>query len=286
MSNDERQSPRTAIRNWLQLTEKKLTAKPTNEFSEQQDIERRSRHHSRRHRPTRYPSEIKDQRDEAAGRKHQRHNNSGTRQKRVTDEVLPVNSHQAQSQIYLNKDAAGNSEGLGLAERLGLHAPFRTFKDRSDHDILDVRSHSRKRRRSRSSTSSYLEPAAANDLLDKHQDDPSHATVLRTASAEPALGDRVKKSSPTASQGSEMMLLSPEKLLKSYERRPRHKTRQDRYELKGNNKDSEKMKQARKKDRGEKKQKKHKRKEKSGTALMHDFAAQNVAHDRLTVSCT
>ena len=80
-----------------------------------------------------------------------------------------------------------------------------------------------------------------------------------------------------------MMILSPEKL--SYERRPRHKTRQDRYELKGNNKDSEKMKQATKKDRGEKKQKKHKRKEKSGTALMHDFAAQNVAHDRLTVSC-
>ncbi len=279
MSDAERLSPRTAIRNWLHVTDSKLTAKPTNAFAEQRDTEQRSKRHSKRHHETMYPSKAKIQHDKDAGQKHQRNNKSGTREKRVTDKVLLVNSHQAKPQANFTENTALNSDGLGLAERLGLHAPFRTFKDHSDNDTVDVQGRPRKRRRSRASTSSYLEPAAPADLSDNDHDHPIHATIVRTASSGPVLGDRVKKTSPTMSQGSE-------KLLKAYERRPRHKTRQDRYELKDNNRDSEKKKQAAKKDRGEKKQKKHKRKEKSGAALMHDFAAQNVAHDRLTVSYT
>ena len=284
MSDAERQSPRTAIRNWLQITDVKSTTRPADPSPEQQNVERTSRHHSRRNHTTRCPSKTRDQHDDEVGRKHQRRKNSGSQH--VADKVLLVNAHQARSQIHSRENAAVSSNGLGLAERLGLHAPFRTFKDHSDNDILDFQRQSRKRRRSRSSTSSYLEPAAANDFSENDRERPCHSTILRTASPRPTLSDRDKSKSPTTSQGSKTMLPPPEKLPKSYERRPRHKTRQDRYELKDNNRDDEKTNQTTKKARREKRQKKHKRKEKSGAALMLDFTAQNVAHDRLTVSCT
>lgn len=283
MSDSGRQSPRIAIRDWLQSTDNNSSAKPADAFPEQRNNERGSRHHPRRHHTTtRYPLETKDEHNQEAGRKHQRHNSCETRQKRIANKAHLVKSHQAQPQTHRK----GNTDGLCLAEQLGLHAPFRNFKDHSDDDI-DDQGRPPKRRRNRSSTSSYLEPAAGNDLSDNDHDRPSHATILPMASMRPALADRGKITSPTASQDSELFLPSPEKPHKSYERRPRHKTRQDRYELKDNNRYSgEKAKQAAIKDHGRKKQKKHKRREKSGAALMHDFTAQNVAHDRLTVRCT
>ena len=276
MSDSDRQSPRVAIRNWLQATDSRLHAKPTDALPEGGNIERGSRHHVRRHHTKRHRSDTKDQHGEEAGRKRPRHDNSG------------LNSRQAQTQPHSKENSAVKSEGLGLAERLGLHAPFRTFKDYSDNSIPDVEGRPRERQLIRSSTSSYLEPAAAIDLSDNGHDRLSHTTIRRTANERPALGDRGKNTSSTASQGSETPLPSPEKPLKSYERRPRHRTRQDRYELKDSHRDSVKTLKTAKKDRGERTQKKHKhkRKEKSGAALMHDFAAQNVAHDRLTVSCT
>ena len=286
MSDAERQSPRTAIRSWLQHTNSKSTAERAGAFSEQQRFDHRSKHRSRRHRRTRYPSETNNRHDEEAGRDLQKQSESGKRQKRFTNRELLVNSDQGRPQIPSKDTIAVNSNGLGLAERLGLHAPFRTFKEQSEVDSLDIQVRSHKYKPSRSSTSSYLEPAAANDLSENDHDRPSHATILKMASTGLALGNRSNNISPTASQGSEIMLPPPHKHLKSYERRPRHKTHQDRYELKDSNRDSKKTKQVAKKDRREQKQKKHKRKEKSGAALMNDFAAQNVAHDRITVSCT
>ena len=278
MSDSERQSPRTAIRNWLQETDSKLNAKPTDARPEGQDTERGSRHHKRRQHTKRDRSETKDQHAKEAGRKRPVHDKNG------------LASRQAQSQFHSKENTAVNADCLGLAERLGLHAPFRTFKDHSDNGIPDIQGLARKRRRIRSSTSSYLEPAAAIDLSDNDNDRLSHTTILRSANERPVLGHRGKNASSTASQSSEKLLPSPEKLLKSYERRPRHKTRQDRYDLKDSNRDVVKTLKPARKDLGEKKQKKqkhkHKRKEKSGAALMYDFAAQNVAHDRLTVSST
>lgn len=67
----------------------------------------------------------------------------------------------------------------------------------------------------------------------------------------------------------------------SYERKKRHKTREDRYELKQDKKDRKET-EARKKTANKKKEK-HKRRAVSGTALMQDFSAKNVAPDRLTV---
>ena len=285
MSDAERQSPRTAIRKWLQLTDSKSTTRPADADPEQQNIERASRHRSRRHHRTRHASETEDEHDEEAGREYRRHSKSASRQKHVTDKALVLNSRQTQPRQYSKENAAVNPDGPGLAERLGLHAPFRTFKDHSDDNIHEAQIGPRKRRCRRSSTSSYLEPAAANDLSDNDHDRRNHATIPRTITR-PKLDNKGKDNSPTASQGSEMMLLSPKQLLKSYERRPRHKTRPDRYELKENGRQSRDRKQDAKKDREKKKRKKHQRNKKTGAALMHDFAAQNVAHDRLTVSST
>ena len=286
MSDAEQQSPRTAIRKWLQLTENTSTAKLADALPEQQKSKQGSRHHSRRGQWTRCPSESKDPRDEKAAREHGRHSKIGSRQKHVTDKALFVDPLQARPLKRSEASAAVNPDCDGLAERLGLHAPFPTFKDRSDDNIPEAQSRPRKRRRRKSSTSSYLEPAAANDLADNDHARFRHAMILRRASERPAVGDRGNDSSHTASRGAEIILPSPEKLLKPYEKRPRHKTRIDRYELKESSRHSKKTKQDAKKDRGDKKQKKQKRKEKSGAALMHSFAAQNVVHDRLTVSCT
>ena len=282
------ESPRTAIRKWLQGTDSKSTANPAEALSEQQKIERNSRHHPKPRQRTRYHSEIEGPHDEEAGRKRQRYGKDGNRQKEIPDKALSSNLLQAQSQKDFKAIAAVIPDGHGLAERLGLHAPFRILRDRSDDSIPEVQSRSQKRRRSRSSTSSYLEPAAANSFSDNDHAHSSHSTILRTVGTRLAVGDEDNNGPPTVSKDSGVLQPPPEKLLISYRKRPRHKTRKDRYELKESSRHRENTKQDTKKnlkEKKEKKAKKPKRKEKSGAALMHGFAAQNVAHDRLTVSC-
>ena len=287
MADNERQSPRTAIRKWLQVSESRLTTKPADAPQEQHNNERGSRHRKERYRTKRHPVETENQHNEGADRIQHRHSKSATRQKDTLEKTTLANPLQAQCKNPI-KDSAVESNRPGLAERLGLHAPFRTFKEYSDSDIPGTQCRPRKRRRTMSSSSSCLETAAANDFSDGDHDRPSHPMTLRSAKIRLVQGDRSADISSPASQGSEIMLSSPEKLLKSYERRPRHKTRSDRYEFKGNDGHGTKAKQTLKNDATQKKQKKkkkHKRKEKSGAALMHDFAARNVAPDRLTVSC-
>lgn len=65
----------------------------------------------------------------------------------------------------------------------------------------------------------------------------------------------------------------------AFRRKARRKTREDKYELKEAKKTWREL--------GEKRKplnKKHKRKEKTGSTLLHNFKASNVAPDRLTVS--
>ena len=70
-----------------------------------------------------------------------------------------------------------------------------------------------------------------------------------------------------------------------YERRPRHKTKADKYEIKQDgNKSTKKREKKEKKTSASKRDKRPKRKERSGDALVHTFSAPNVAQDRLTVS--
>ena len=279
------QSPRTAIRKWLQGTDSKSTAKPVEALSEQQKSERNSRHHSKPQRRTRYHSETEGPHDEEAGRKRQRYDKDGNRQKKIPDKALSFTPLQTQSQKHSKTIAAAIPDGHGLAERLGLHAPFRMLRDRGDDSVPDIQSRPQKRRRCRSSTSSYLEPAAEEPFSDNDHARSSHSTILHTVGTRPALGDE-DNSPPPGSKDSVMLLPPPEKLLISYRKRPRHKTRKDRYELKESSRHKKKTKQGTKKNSKEKKPKKPKRREKSGAALMHGFTAQNVVHDRLTVSYT
>lgn len=92
--------------------------------------------------------------------------------------------------------------------------------------------------------------------------------------------DGVLKPLSGFSRGPDQTTALPDKPAESYERRPRHKTREDRYELKDGPREKRTVAD---KDGWEKKRKKHKRREKSGGALMHNFTAHNVVHDRLTV---
>ena len=276
-------SPRTAIRKWLQGTEGKST-KPSEALSEPQKIKRNSRHHSKRQRRTRYDSETEGPHDEEAGRKRQRYDKDGNRKKKIPDKALSFTPLQAQSQEHSKAIAAVIPDRHGLAERLGLHAPFRTLRDRSDDSVPKVHIRPQKRRRCRSSTSSYLEPAVEESFSGNDHARSSHSTILRTVGTRPALGGENNNSPPPASKDSVILLPPPEELSISYRKRPRHKTRKDRYDLKESSRHGEKTKHDTKKNRKEKKPKKPKRREKSGAALMHGFTAQNVVHDRLTVS--
>ena len=166
-----------------------------------------------------------------------------------------------------------------LAERLGLHAPFRTF---ADHDTNE---HSKRRRRKRGrsrSTSSLLKPAEEPlDPQDNHITVEFDGAGTRAAKYGHLLSDINMGTPDSPCRGPSLS----EQPAKRYERRPRHKTKEDKYEVKKDGDKSAKQR-ARKDERHstDKPNKKGKRKEKSGDALMHTFSAPNIAQERLTVS--
>lgn len=163
------------------------------------------------------------------------------------------------------------------ARSLGLDAPFRSFdyKNNAAGLLVDGETPVRKRKRSISSLSSYLETAKAIN----HQ---SGKNDRKRRNKSKANRDATSQSSDLL-QSSDVTIDSPEKPVKVYGRRLRHKTREDCYELKQAKFPNKKREKNEKKDRCSKRNQKQKRKEKSGTALMHEFTAQNVAQDRLTV---
>ena len=178
---------------------------------------------------------------------------------------------------------------MSLAERLNLHSPFRSFGDGNGFEDLSASrlGHARKRRRSPSSTSSLLEPAL---LSDEPQDDCRDGRdgkvgkVFSSRKRDVRHREETPQSSSEPSQLSRDTLILPEKPAKIYEKRPRHKTKEDRYEIKQHKVAAKQKKGKKDRKKGEaKKDKKSKVHRKSGAALIHDFAAQNVAQDRLTV---
>ena len=177
----------------------------------------------------------------------------------------------------------GEQEKLGLAERLGLHSPFRAFKDRSDEgDLAFIASdRPRKRKRHASSSNFDLEPAYQDDTLNRKYDNFQTAEPPGRKAKGRRLAEVATESLSEISSGS-THAKAPRQFTEPYTRKPRHRTKEDHYELKDQN---GKKKHSTKQDkRAEKKPKSRRRKEKSGAALMHDFSAQNVSHDRLTVS--
>ncbi|KAL9598918.1 MAG: hypothetical protein Q9219_004184 [cf. Caloplaca sp. 3 TL-2023] len=181
--------------------------------------------------------------------------------------------------------ALNTRDDRNLADRLGLHTPFRSFATREADVIPEQpvqRDHElRKRKRRPSMTSSYLEPAICfrenkgrsqsrqDAQTDNNQDQSQHD------------GEAIQSIS---SSGTTAL---PKKFKKSYEKRSRYKTREDRYELKKDKK-NEKRTRAKDSEKTTRKQPKKKRgrAEKSGAALMHHFSANNVETERLTLQNT
>ena len=255
MSAVERQSPRAAIQSWLNKTksDKKQGTRPSIE---------KTGHDEHRVRSQR--------RREGEVHETPKHN---------TYSSIPLESYGEEHARYRSKL---QPSGFNFAEALGLHEPFRNFRDLDDdpHVKANDPTRQRKRRRKASSTTSYLEPAAPEGFTDGENGQQRPDYRLEPSKHTPSEAD--DSCSSRRSQRITPAKVSLERPTKSYERRPRHKTREDRYELKEAT--SGKRKVAREDgERKKKKQKKHKRREKSGAALMHDFTAQNVSHDRLTV---
>ena len=273
MSVDEHVSPRAAIRTWLQNTVAKPTLTSEIEQTKQPDQCSRPKCHPRRH------VAAHSRRSTSPGTGRQlRHGRDKLHEPESKPDVYKVSALPKPRKLK-------QATGIGLAERLGLHAPFLTFGDGNDEGDIDLDAFARrpKRRRRASSSSSYLEPVVM-DETSKHgysTIDPANRPYLgrKRHAHEESEGEN----SSEISRRSGRISPSPEKPSKSYHRRQRHKTREDRYDLKDRG-EGRAQRKARKKDASGRQHKPRRRKEKSGDALMHDFAPQNVSHDRLTVS--
>lgn len=170
-----------------------------------------------------------------------------------------------------------------LAQRLGLRTPFRVLdsNQRQMHAKEAGAIPTEKRKRSLSPSSPHLGPRDGR-RSSAEADDREHliCSSLLGRAAEPHRS--IAKSSLHLPGSSTAALNSSKTVARPYERRSRHKTREDRYTLK---EASKVPKQTTNADESPARKKgKRRRKEKSGTALMHDFTARNVAFNRLTVS--
>ena len=162
-----------------------------------------------------------------------------------------------------------------LAQRLGLRTPFRALDSNQRQtpakgaDAIATG----KRKRSLSPLSPHPRPRDGRERLT--------CSSLAGCAANP--NRSIVKSRLHLPESSTAALNSSKIIAKPYERRLRHKTRADHYTLKEALKGPQQTI-----NEGEspvRKKGKRTRKEKSGSALMHDFTARNVAFSRLTVSC-
>lgn len=292
MPSDERESPRAAIRSWLHGAKTKSPKQRQTRADvqrEQHQHDSKTRHHTARQHSRRNDVELQ----RAAKCRTQDVNHRGDQipgdhKDRMDDSkhgparANTNKSNEARNHGYTEKHTMQRPSEPGLAEKLGLHAPFRTFRDRSeDEDVnLDALSRPRKRRRRRSSTGSYLEPAEVQEQIDLERD-----AGRSFEEAKNGLSRRIHPGCRPEhlSESSVATGPTPEKPAEPYVRRLRHKTRDDHYELKEGNHGRKKKSNLDQKEGKDKKHKQHKRKAKLGAAIMHDFSAQNLSHNRLTV---
>ncbi|KAL8753786.1 MAG: hypothetical protein Q9184_005320 [Pyrenodesmia sp. 2 TL-2023] len=258
MPTPKRQSHRAAIKEWLAHTEEGAAEgkQSTTTQNKERTVEK-----GRRRSPQRAAGETRQPRG-GAGELHQN-----------LDSQIYAPSEEGPRDPQTKQDS-----GRNLADQLGLHAPFRSFATRgvdAEPEPARLDQERRKRRRTPSSTSSYLEPAI---YFRKEKERPigqEDAWVRKG-------NHHQQRASTDASSTSSNAIAPPEKPAKTYERKPRHKTREDRYDLKQDNKRSRTRKGHNKVEKHPNKKRK-KRKEKSGAALMHDFSARNIESERLTV---
>ena len=271
MVHEGRESPRAVIRTWLQQTNDSSRLE-SNHIESELSVHRSQEarlHKTRANRRITSQNQIRGHPKRVANAE-------------TPNKTFPLRPHREPSQDQIAKALQPRPGDPGFAESLGLHPPFRTFRVRSEDALLHHEDpvRMRKRKRKASSTISYLEPAVVDEITDAESGKwkpPEREGTRRLPLSD---DDGVLKPLSGFLRGPNQTTALPEKSAESYERRPRHKTREDRYELKDGTREKRKVAN---KDSQKKKQKKQKRREKSGRALMHNFTAQNVAHDRLTV---
>ena len=278
MVHEVRESPRVAIRTWLQQTNDNSRLE-SNHIKSELPVHRSQQ--ARRHK-TRANREITSENRIRGHPKPVANAETGQSLQRAPDKTFLLSSHREQPQNRTAKPLLPRPGDPGFAESLGLHPPFRTFRVQSEDTLLHQEDpvRTRNRKRKASSTIFYLEPAVVDELTDAENAKWKPHEKVGTRRLPPSDGDGDLKSLCGSLGRPDQTTVLPEKPAESYERRPRHKTREDRYELKDGTREKKKVAN---KESQDKKQKKHKRREKSGGALMHNFTAQNVAHDRLTV---
>ncbi len=162
-----------------------------------------------------------------------------------------------------------------LPQRLGLYAPFRSFGRQSndmDVDQQSIPASARKRKRNLPSASSDVEPAIFQTHTGLKTNGRVHRNIT-SARVATELKESVSESDKTFSEN-------------IYERKPRRKTREDRYDLKQDifvKNPRKRIIESHGRERdGERRN--GKRRKKSGSAIMHEFVAENIAPKRLTVS--
>lgn len=167
-----------------------------------------------------------------------------------------------------------------LPSRLGLQAPFRLLGEEAHPQDLQRhdRHHTKKRRISVSSDTTYLQPATAAANAESENGKRSHSRRHHPRVDPYDVDDDDLTPSILSSSSYSVTDCSPKKPAKTYDRKPRHKTRDDRYEKK----QIKELAKAKAK-KAAKKGDKRKRKTRSGAAPTHNFTAKNVTQDRLTV---
>ena len=264
------QSPRTAIEQWLRHTDTK--AWPLHKQSDSCRLRHPTevRNHARHHYQKATPSVPE---------------RSGSRQ---------IQQHYRQSHHHHRAERAAKHPNLGTAllpthfkrqrrnpnpaSEVRLHGPTTTSERPPVNQNAALRSYHERKQRVTSLQSSHIESAMNSDLTGLSDDVPSNyeGHCMLTGKFKSARGCA---HSPAAMSSSNIHPASRHPT-RSYERRPRHKTRADRYELK---QDKAAKSLSAVQDESRRKTQKRKRREKSGAMLMHEFTAQNVSHGRLTV---
>lgn len=160
------------------------------------------------------------------------------------------------------RPAVAASQDTNLAKRLGLHAPFSTLPE--DLNVASIgTAHPRKKGRLRASSDSFIDEIPPQ--ISHPEGKELFPSRLRVGSDDPSANY------PTSA--------SPKK----YQRRKRHKTREDRYDLKvpGGRKRERENHQVIQMQLGKSR---CRRKQRGGNAVTYDYTAANVAQERLSVS--
>ena len=148
-----------------------------------------------------------------------------------------------------------------------------------DMDHHTIPASARKRKRNVPSTSSDIEPATFQNHAGFETNGCVNRSIYSASANNAELKETVRDSNN--SYPDDLSTHSCGRAGKTYGRKPRRKTREDRYDLK---EDKVIRKPRTQKKRHHSRERAEKRRKKSGSGMMHDFSAENVAPKRLTVS--